>query len=57
MKIKLFYLRHSQLLEDFETEVNEFMTTVEVIDVKYTEATAGHYEDLGTSTGILVLYK
>lgn len=32
MKIKLFYLRHSQLLEDFETEVNEFMTTVEVID-------------------------
>ncbi|HEM3492040.1 TPA: hypothetical protein U1B14_001433 [Streptococcus suis] len=57
MKIKLFYLKYSQLLEDFETEVNDFMATVEVIDVKYTEATAGHYEDLGTNTGLLVLYK
>ncbi|HFU3983617.1 TPA: hypothetical protein ACGO2Q_002443 [Streptococcus suis] len=57
MKIKFFYLKYSQLLEDFETEVNNFMATVEVIDVKYTEATAGHYEELGTNTGILVLYK
>ncbi|MFI3086182.1 hypothetical protein [Streptococcus sp. 2022WUSS037] len=57
MKIKLFYLKYSQLLEDFESEVNDFMATVEVVDVKYTEATAGHYEDLGTNTGLLVLYK
>lgn len=57
MKIKLFYQRHNQSVEDFETEVNNFMATVEVIDVKYTEATAGHYEELGTNTGLLVLYK
>ncbi|HEM3684540.1 TPA: hypothetical protein U1D20_002037 [Streptococcus suis] len=57
MKIKLFYQRHNQSVEDFETEVNEFMATVEVVDVKYTEATAGHYEDLGTNTGLMVLYK
>ncbi|CYX53000.1 sporulation protein Cse60 [Streptococcus suis] len=57
MKIKLFYQRHSQFIKDFETEVNDFMSTVEVIDVKYTEATAGHFEQLGTNTGLLVLYK
>ncbi|HFI0327380.1 TPA: hypothetical protein ACGOYH_001528 [Streptococcus suis] len=57
MKIKLFYQRHNQSVEDFEAEVNNFMATVEVVDVKYTEATAGHYEDLGTNTGLLVLYK
>ncbi|HFI0078388.1 TPA: hypothetical protein ACGO39_001756 [Streptococcus suis] len=57
MKIKLFYQRREQTTKEFETEVNNFMATVEVIDVKYTEATAGHYEELGTNTGLLVLYK
>lgn len=57
MKIKLFYQRRNQSLEDFETEVNDFMSTVEVIDVKYTEATAGHFEQLETNTGLMVLYK
>lgn len=57
MKIKLFYQCHNQTIQDFETEVNDFMATVEVVDVKYTEATAGHYEELGTNTGLLVLYK
>lgn len=57
MKIKLFYQRRNQSVEDFENRVNEFMSTVEVVDVKYTEATAGHYEELGTNTGLLVLYK
>lgn len=57
MKIKLFYQCHNQTAKEFETEVNDFMATVEVVDVKYTEATAGHYEDLGTNTGLLVLYK
>ncbi|CYW66920.1 hypothetical protein [Streptococcus suis] len=57
MKIKLFYQKHDQTTKEFETEVNNFMATVEVVDVKYTEATAGHYEELGTNTGLLVLYK
>ena len=33
------------------------MATVEVVDVRYTEATTGHYEELETNIGILVLYK
>ncbi|GAW38078.1 hypothetical protein J8K62_01845 [Streptococcus suis] len=57
MKIKLFYQRREQTTKEFETEVNNFMATVEVVDVKYTEATAGHFEQLGTNTGLLVLYK
>lgn len=57
MKIKLFYQCHNQTIQDFENQVNNFMATVEVVDVKYTETTAGHYEELGTNTGLLVLYK
>lgn len=58
MKIKLFYYRSwKQTLEDFEREVNDFMATVEVIDVKYTEATVGNSEDMDTLTGVMVLYK
>ncbi len=33
------------------------MAGVEVVDVKYTEATAGHFEQLETNTGLMVLYK
>ena len=33
------------------------MAGVEVIDVKYTEATSGDYENLDTITALLVLYK
>ena len=57
MKIKLFYQKYKQSLEDFENQVNGFMAGVEVIDVKYTEATSGDYENLNTNTGLLVLYK
>ena len=57
MKVKLFYQKHKQSLEEFENQVNDFMAGVEVIDVKYTEATSGDYENLNTNTGLLVLYK
>ena len=57
MKIKLFYQKDKQSLEDFESQVNGFMAGVEVIDVKYTEATSGDYENLDTITALLVLYK
>lgn len=57
MKIKLFYQKYKQSLEDFESQVNGFMATVEVIDVKYTEATVGNSEDMGTLTSVMVLYK
>ncbi|MGX7775883.1 hypothetical protein ACVV62_01725 [Streptococcus pluranimalium] len=57
MKIKLFYQKHKQSLEEFENQVNDFMTGVEVVDVKYTEATSGDYEAMTTTLGLLVLYK
>ncbi|HGI3544077.1 TPA: hypothetical protein ACJSGD_001404 [Streptococcus agalactiae] len=57
MKIKLFYQKHKQSLEEFENQVNDFMAGVEVVDVKYTEATSGDYETMTTTLGLLVLYK
>lgn len=57
MKVKLFYQKHKQSLEEFENQVNDFMAGVKVIDVKYTEATSGDYEKLDTITGLLILYK
>ncbi|HEM5274541.1 TPA: hypothetical protein U1352_001973 [Streptococcus suis] len=57
MKIKLFYQCHNQTIQDFENQVNDFMAGVEVVDVKCTEATAGHFEQLETNTGLMVLYK
>ena len=56
MKIKLFYQKHKQSLEEFENQVNDFMAGVEVVDVKYTEATSGDYEAMTTELGLLVLY-
>ncbi|BCP56699.1 hypothetical protein SUT007_01570 [Streptococcus parasuis] len=57
MKIKLFYQRRNQSVEEFENQVNDFMAGVEVVDVKYTEATSGDYEAMTTELGLLVLYK
>lgn len=57
MKIKLFYQKHKQSLEEFENQVNDFMADVEVVDVKYTEATSGDYEAMTTTLGLLILYK
>ena len=57
MNVKLFYQKQKQSLEEFENQVNDFMAGVEVIDVKYTEATSGDYENLDTIIGVLVLYK
>ena len=58
MKIKLFYYRSwKQTLEDFEREVNDFMATVAVVDVKYSEATVGNSDDMDTLTSVMVLYK
>lgn len=57
MKIKIFYQKHKQSLEEFENQVNDFMADVEVVDVKYTEATSGDYEAMTTILGLLILYK
>lgn len=57
MKIKLFKKFPKESLKDFEEQVNEFMATVEVVDVKIAMASAGHSDSFGTVTHILVLYK
>lgn len=58
MKVKLFSrTRYTQSIEDFERAVNDFMATVEVVDVKYSETTVGTGKDLGVMTGVLVIYK
>lgn len=57
MKIKLFYQKYKQSLEDFERQVNDFMATVEVVDVKYSEATVGDSEDMDALTSLMVLYR
>lgn len=57
MKIKLFYQKYKQSLEDFENQVNDFMAGVEVVDVRHSEATVGDSEDMDTLTSVMVLYK
>jgi hypothetical protein len=55
MKIKLFsyYRWDATTLEDFEKKIDDFMATVQVVDVKYSEAT----NNTEAITGVAVLYK
>lgn len=58
MKTKLFFYRGwKQSLEEFEQEVNDFMATVQVVDVKISEATFGSSEDMAVQTTLLVIYQ
>ncbi|CRH60226.1 TPA: DUF2758 domain-containing protein [Streptococcus pyogenes] len=57
MKIKLFYQKHNESLDDFEYRVNQFTLSVSVIDIKFPEATYGNYEDMDSRTRLLVLYR
>lgn len=57
MKIKLFYQKHKESLDDFEYRVNQFTLSVSVIDIKFSEATYGNYEDMSTTTSLLVLHR
>ena len=58
MKTKLFIRRGwKQSLEEFEQEVNDFLATVQVVDVKISEATLGSSEDMAVQTTLLVIYQ
>ncbi|HFU6912652.1 TPA: DUF2758 domain-containing protein [Streptococcus agalactiae] len=57
MKIKLFYQKHKESLDDFEYRINQFTLSVSVIDIKFSEVTYGNYEDMSTTTSLLVLYR
>lgn len=55
MKIKLFYQKYKQSLEDFESQVNDFMATVEVLDVKFSGTPSS--ESFNSVAIVLVLYR
>ncbi len=58
MKTKLFIRRGwKQSLEEFEQEVNDFLSTVQVVDVKISEATFGSRDDMAVQTTLLVIYQ
>jgi hypothetical protein len=58
MKTKLFICRcWKQSLEEFEQEVNDFLATVQVVDVKFSESTLGSSEDMAVQTTLLVIYQ
>ncbi|RSI57705.1 hypothetical protein D8866_03100 [Streptococcus parasanguinis] len=58
MKTKLFIRRGwKQSSEEFEQEVNDFMATVQVVDVKISEATLDSSEDMAVQTTLLVIYQ
>lgn len=58
MKIKLFIYRGwKQSLEEFEQEVNDFLATVQMVDVKISGATLGSSEDMSAETKLLVIYQ
>lgn len=58
MKTKLFIRRGwKQSSEEIEQEVNDFMATVQVVDVKISEATFGSSEDMAVQITLLVIYQ
>ena len=46
-----------ETIDSFERRVNDFMATHDVTSVQYQEATYGNYEDLDTTTTIMVVYQ
>lgn len=57
MKIKLFTQYWKQSLEEFEKEVNDFLASVQMVDVKISESTMGSSEDMSVKTTLLVIYQ
>ena len=57
MKVKFFYHRYWESKKDFEKEINDFMATVQVIDVKHSTVTVGDSDVMGAIASLLVLYK
>lgn len=57
MKIKLFTHYRKQSLEEFEKEVNDFLATVQMVDVKISESALSSSEDMAVKTTLLVIYQ
>ena len=57
MKTKLFIRRGWKQSLEVEQEVNDFLSTVQVVDVKISEATFGSSEDMAVQSTLLVIYQ
>ena len=55
MKVKLFEYTGRWEKEDFEKEINDFMATVEVLDVKFSGTLSS--ESFNSEAIVLVLYR
>ncbi len=55
MKVKLFEYTRRWEKEDFEKEIDDFMATVEVLDVKFSGAPSS--ESFNSVAIVLVLYR
>ncbi|SNG58660.1 Uncharacterised protein [Streptococcus pneumoniae] len=55
MKVKLFEYNRRWEKEDFEKEINDFMATVEVLDVKFSGTPSS--ESFNSVAIVLVLYR
>lgn len=55
MKVKLFEYTRRWVKEDFEKKINDFMATVEVLDIKISGTTTS--EPFASVAIVLVLYR
>ena len=55
MKVKLFEYTRRWEKEDFEKEINDFMATVKVLDIKFSGNTTS--EPFASVAVVLVLYR
>lgn len=55
MKVKFFYHSYIDNKENFEQKVNDFMATVEVLDVKFSGTPSS--ESFNSVAIVLVLYR
>lgn len=57
MKVKFFYHSYLDNKENFEQRVNDFMATVNVIDVRHSEVCLSDGKRFKAFTNVMVLYK
>ena len=57
MKVKFVYHSYIDNKENFEQRVNDFMATVEVVDVRHSEVCLSDGKRFKAFTNVMVLYK
>ena len=57
MKVKFFYHSYIDNKENFEQRVNDFMATVEVVDVRHSEVCLSDGKIFKAFNNVMLLYK